>query len=98
MSKIVIEGNINSQNTQIGDNNTLVNINHNTIDWDVLLNELEGLSTQFTKQKKELIQEIKSKDDSHAKRTIKNKFSDYCIGVFSELSSTALIEIMKLFI
>lgn len=102
MSNIKITGDMNLVNAQIGDENVQYNENNDinaSVDWDLLLNELRCCeNTDFQNQKESLVNILNNKDKSESSSFIKRHFSEFCLGVFTELSSLGLIEIIKLFI
>lgn len=93
--------NISAINLQAGDNNNMsISQQSNTVQWDVLEREFKELSqsnngsTEYQKLLEQSIQLSQKKDKVGLLEVLKNFTKD----LFFDLSKTALIEIIKLFL
>lgn len=89
--------NMNNSNFQNGNNNTIIDSsNSNEVNW-------ENIERDYSKIKEiektpELVDAIKQQSVSSFKEKIKDHISNYGINVLSNLSTTAILEILNMFL
>ncbi len=92
------KGKLENSNIQCGNNNIFqqeINITEN-INWDILNQEYPKI-TGIEKNIK-LKEAVQNKSVSSFKNLLKKHISNYSINVLSDLSSAAVIEILKMFL
>ncbi|MFQ6793651.1 MAG: hypothetical protein ACLRT4_12835 [Thomasclavelia sp.] len=91
--------NMTNSNFQNGNNNTFKQSNVGNlenINWDKIEKELDKITG--LNQSDELVKAAKIKSPSLFKANLKQYISDYGINVLSDLSTAAILEILKLFL
>ena len=86
--------NMNNSNFQHGNNNTF--ISSNKINWKNI--EHDYLKIKEIEKAPELVEAIKQQSVSSFKEKIKEHISNYGINVLSNLSTTAILEILSMFL
>lgn len=86
--------NMNNSNFQHGNNNTF--INSNKINWKNIKHDY--LKIKEIEKAPELVEAIKQQSVSSFKEKIKEHIANYGINVLSNLSTTAILEILSMFL
>lgn len=98
MSQINFNGAMTVENLQTGDNNVQQNKHDETIniDWDLIKREFEKINNNSDDV--ELKSAIYKKNSNSFKAWIKKYIGSYGTNILSDLSSSAIIEILKVFL
>lgn len=89
--------NMNNSNFQHGNNNTFINSNNsNKINWKNIKHDY--LKIKEIEKAPELVEAIKKQSVLSFKEKIKEHIANYGINVLSNLSTTAILEILSMFL